>query len=240
MLMIYVMLFLQPHGPLSMFHTIMYGLGVAAFGDAKGAIVPAVLLISIVGILSGYNFSLLGRICSYVHADSYTSAWKFTIGDSTSWIPALACTCKTFLAVLAYSMVLAETFAGLLTTAGFSQVTRTQTIIGLTLGILMPLCRLKNLASLAPFSILGIGGMVLTVACMAIRYCDGSYGVDGWLVEDLKDHLKPAFGTKGVMSVLSPNSFILICMLSTAYMAHFNAPKVRGMVDHKSYDATIL
>jgi amino acid permease len=33
------------------------------------------------------------------------------------------------------------------------------------------------------------------------------------------------FGTKGLASVLSPNAAILISMLSTAYMAHYNAPK---------------
>merc|ERR1712028_188132 len=32
-------------------------------------------------------------------------------------------------------------------------------------------------------------------------------------------------GNMGADSVLSPNALILVCMLSTAYMAHFNAPK---------------
>jgi amino acid permease len=37
--------------------------------------------------------------------------------------------------------------------------------------------------------------------------------------------LRPAFGTAGAASALTPAAAILLGMLSTAYMAHFNAPK---------------
>lgn len=198
--------------------------GVAAFGDAKSAVVPAVALITIVGILSGYNFSLIGRICAYTGASSYSDAWSKSVGPSTSTIPAAACTCKTFLAVLAYSMVLTETFQGIGSTVGM-EFSRSQVAITLTSIVLLPLCLMKNLASLAPFSLMGIIGMALTVICMAVRYFDGSYSLpDGKFLADLGDKL-PIFGSNGAKSALSPNSFILICMLSTAYMAHFNAPK---------------
>lgn len=48
----------------------------------------------------------------------------------------------------------------------------------------------------------------------------------GKLVEYLPDRLRPSFGDDGWESVFRPNSLILLCMLSTAFMAHFNAPKV--------------
>jgi Transmembrane amino acid transporter protein len=39
--------------------------GIAAFGNAPSSLVPALALITIIGILSGYGFSLIGRVCTY-------------------------------------------------------------------------------------------------------------------------------------------------------------------------------
>ena len=61
---------------------------------------------------------------------------------------------------------------------------------------------------------------------MTVRFLDGSYGPKGGLLEGVSSNLRPTFGSAGLTSVLSPKSLILVCMLSTAYMAHFNAPKV--------------
>jgi amino acid permease len=58
---------------------------------------------------------------------------------------------------------------------------------------------------------------------MAIRYFGKAYAVGGKFV--VAKHLTPKFGANGASAALSPNVFILVSMLSTAYMAHFNAPK---------------
>ena len=199
--------------------------GIAAFGDAPSAAVPAAVLIASIGSIAAYNFSLLGRLCAMTGATSYKSAWEKTVGASTAWIPGSSCVIKTFFAILAYSMVLGDTFSALFETFGFS-VSREKALVGLTLTVLLPLCKLKDLSSLAPFSLLGIAGMLYTALAMAIRFFDGSYSdVTSGLAADLAESLRPAIGTKGASAVFSSNSFILICMLSTAYMAHFNAPK---------------
>ena len=206
--------------------------GVAAFGDAKSAIIPAVALITVMGSFSGYNFSLIGRVCAYTGASSYSNAWEKSVGEKSAWIPALACTCKTFLAVLAYSMVLAETFQGIASTMGMT-ANRAQTLIALTATVLFPLCKMKDLASLAPFSLLGIMGMLLTVACMAVRYFDGSYALpSGQFLEGLGK--LPVFGSAGAAAAWSPNTFIMVCMLSTAFMAHFNAPKFYNELENNT------
>mmetsp|Transcript_2740 Transcript_2740/g.4130 ORF Transcript_2740/g.4130 Transcript_2740/m.4130 type:complete len:311 (+) Transcript_2740:627-1559(+) len=120
-------------------------------------------------------------------------------------------------------MVLAETFQGIAGGMGIA-ASRAQTLVTLTSTILLPLCLMKNLSSLAPFSLLGIIGMLLTVAAMAVRYFDGSYALPaGKFLEGLAQF--PTFGSKGASAVFSPNAFIMVCMLSTAFMAHFNAPK---------------
>jgi len=201
--------------------------GVAAFGDAKSAIIPAAILITIAGALSGYNFSLMGRICSYASATSYSTAWTEIFGPSSAWIPAVSVFAMTFLCVIAYSMVITETFLGISGMFGLG-ATRMQVLFGLTGTTLVPLCLMKNLASLAPFSLLGIVGMLLTVGAMAVRYFDGSYSTvegAGKFLEGVAANLQPSFGSNGAMAVFSPNAFVLMGMLSTAYMAHFNAPK---------------
>ncbi|KAG7355537.1 transmembrane amino acid transporter [Nitzschia inconspicua] len=198
--------------------------GVAAFGSAPGAFIPAGILIALIGVLSGYGFQLIGKVCAYTGAKSYREAWSKTVGEGSSWIPAVSTTCKTFLACLAFSMVLADTFSSLLETP------RNETLVGVTLLILLPLCLMKNLKSLAPFSLMGVMGMAYTAVAMTVRWIDGSYAMvgethQGQFISQLPGYLRPKFGNLGMKSVFSPNALILVCMLSTAYMAHFNAPK---------------
>ena len=120
------------------------------------------------------------------------------------------------MACLAYSMVLADTFSSLLETS------RNGTLLSVTLLVLTPLCLMKDLKSLAPFSLLGVMGMAYTALAMTVRWLDGSYSMNGdqigSLAAEVANHLRPKFGNLGVASVFSPNSLILICMLSTAYM----------------------
>jgi len=164
-------------------------------------------------------------VCALTGATTYREAWDLSVGESTSWIPAWACTIKTGVANVAYSMILADTFQNLFSTAGLN-LSRSTTLLGITSTVLLPLCLLKDLASLAPFSLLGIIGMAYTTLAMAIRYFGGSYSLPaGKLLSSLAASKVPKFGNAGASAALSPNSAILVCMLSTAYLAHYNAPK---------------
>lgn len=198
--------------------------GIAAFGNAPSAVLPAMALIIIIGAFSAYGFSLIGRVCASTSATSYREAWDKTVGQSTSWITAFSSTFSCFFANLAYSMILTDTFQNLLSSVGIA-VSREKSLFGVTM-LILPLCLLKDLSSLAPFSLLGIMGMMYTAVAMGVRYFGGSYAVpNGEFLDGGASVAQPSFGTKGAMSVLSASSFILISMLSTSYMAHFNAPK---------------
>lgn len=195
--------------------------GIAAFADAKSAVLPALTMIAVIGVLSGYGFAIIGKVCAWTGTSSYREAWAASVGEKTSWIPAWSATLKTSMACLAFSMVLGDTFSSLLGTP------RTPTLIGMTIAILLPLCLMKNLKSLAPFSLLGVMGMAYTALAMTVRWLDGSYAmtataegvVAGSLAKDVAVNLRQAFGNAGgFQSVLNPNSLILLCMLSTAYM----------------------
>jgi amino acid permease len=204
--------------------------GISAFANAPSAVLPAVALIATIGGLSGYGFALIGRCCAYTNTKSYRDAWSATVGKSSSWIPAVAVTFKTFCALLAYSMILGDTFVSLFATAGLT-VSKIPTLLGLTGGILLPLCLLKNLSSLAPFSLVGSLGMLYTAVAMGARFVGKSYVAPaGKFAMDCAPALRPAFGSVGAEGILTPSAAILVGMLSTAYMAHFNAPKVSSTV----------
>jgi amino acid permease len=204
--------------------------GVAAFGNAPSAMLPAAIMIAAIGGISGYCFSLIGRVCALTGSNTYRGAWDKTVGESTSVVPAACVTFQTLCAILAYSMILADTFAALLGPF-VSGITRTKALWGVTGTVLLPLCLLKDLSSLAPFSLLGIIGMVYTGVAMAVRYLGGGYKLAGPVagagefLGGVAQNMQPSFGSVGASGVLNPKSFILLCMLSTAFMSHFNAPK---------------
>jgi len=163
-------------------------------------------------------------------ANSYRNAWERTLGNRGSEFVTLVTTCKPAIANLAYSMILADSFRSLLQTIGINW-SRNKVLIFITISIIWPLCLLKNLKVLAPFSILGIAAMVATVVAMALRYFDGTYSSTDDTTEnmsflaDLPDNMRPSFGNVGIMGVFRPRVFNLLCMLATAYVAHYNAPR---------------
>jgi amino acid permease len=195
--------------------------GVAAFGNNPGALVPAVALIAIMGGLSAYTFGLIGRVCETTRSDSYSQAWDRSV-KSGSWLIALSCFTDCFAGNLSYSMILADTFQRLAVTAGIASLTRTQALLGVTGVVLLPLCLLKNLNSLAPFSLVGIAGMLYTTLAMGLRYFGQSYTAGGAFYTPAA---APVFGDLGAGAALDPKVLILTCMLSNAYIAHFNAGK---------------
>lgn len=198
--------------------------GIAAFGNAPSALIPATLLTTIIGAISAYTFMLIARVCKMTGATSYSDAWDKTRGTRSSWIIALSSALDCFMGNLSYSMILADSIRDLLSTLSIT-TTRTRSLIGVTTLVLLPLCLVKNLATLAPFSLLGIIGMAYTSFAIGIRYFGGAYATGGRFLPDIAPALQPQFGTVGASGVLSANSLILVCMLSTAYIAHFNAPR---------------
>jgi amino acid permease len=196
--------------------------GVAVFGDAPSALIPAVAMITIMGALSAYTFGLIGRVCQNTKATSYSDAWDVVVGKRLSPLIAFSCFIDCLSGNLSYSMILADTIKNLAASTGLA-ITRTQALLGVTGVVLLPLCLLKNLASLAPFSLVGIMGMLYTMLAMGIRYFGNAYAPGGaYFARQLTP---PIFGSAGANAALSAKSLILACMLSNAYIAHFNAPK---------------
>mmetsp|Transcript_2050 Transcript_2050/g.2862 ORF Transcript_2050/g.2862 Transcript_2050/m.2862 type:complete len:570 (-) Transcript_2050:286-1995(-) len=206
--------------------------GIAAFGNAPSAILPAVVIITVIGILSAIGFSWTGQVCAVLAQDkeancptpSYRQAWSYSISEKSSWIPSISVTSMTFLACLCFSMVLTDSVTELVKPL-VKGASRTSVLWSITAIILLPLCWMKDLKSLAPFSLLGVAGMLYTGLAMASRYFSGSYSTGSALLEKVPLALQPSFGNDGWKAVFKPGSITLVSMLSTAYMCHFNAPK---------------
>jgi Transmembrane amino acid transporter protein len=202
--------------------------GVAAsFGHraapSKTAILPALLILVTIGTWAAYGFDNIGTVCRVSGATSYTQAWSRTVGTKSSWMPATACFMVTVCTVLTYSVILADTIPAIVestmasclivstsTTVQWWSMGRTSALLSVTLLIVYPLCRLQSLAALAPFSFLGILGMLFTGLCMAIRYLSGAYAPHGHFAMQVAPHL---YEPKLCAAALPVSSFPNHCFL---------------------------
>lgn len=199
--------------------------GVAFFSDAPMALLPAIAICSIMGLVAGYTFSLIGKACEQHNATSFQEAWAKSVSPKTAWMISGGITAKCFFASLAYSIIIGDSFAALAKTFSLPAMLaqRTNIILLLTSTVLFPLCSLKSLNSLAPFSLLGLGGTLYTAVVMAIRYFDGSYAAGGKFFQAMSVAARPSFSAGS--GALNLKAFVLLSMLSTSYISHYNAPK---------------
>lgn len=198
--------------------------GIAFFANDPKATIPAGVICALMGVLSAYSFSLIGKTCEQTKANSFQDAWAKSVDPKSAWMISAGITAKCFLASLAYSIIIGDSFTALAKTFGVSPMiaTRTNVILAVASLILLPLCSLKSLAALAPFSLLGLSGTLYTAVFMAIRLFDGSYAPGGQFHTAVAASLRPSFGKRVELNHLA---FVLVSMLSTSYIAHFNAPK---------------
>jgi amino acid permease len=200
--------------------------GVASFANAPSVLYPAAFWLVFMAAIFGYYFLLLGRTCKFTATSSYAEAWERTMGEAGSGFVAFAVALKAGMGNLECSIILCESLKNLAAAVGWN-VSRTTALLSITLAVLLPLCLLKNLAVLAPFSMLGLLAMLFTSVAMTIRYLDGSYDPNGngKFLDDIDDNMQPSFGTTGAMAAFHLNVLVFLCMISEAYIAHYNAPR---------------
>ena len=213
------------------------GSGVAFFSDVKTALVPACGLTVLMGAISTHAFKLIGEVCAKTNADTLEEAWTKLVGSGSQMV-GLSITMLTFMAALAYSIILSDSFTTLGTTFNAPQFlqTRNNMLLTLTLGLLLPLCSLKSLTALAPFSILGLVGVAYTGVMMAIRLFDGSYGPGGKFFAAIAESGVPSFSKKGTSI---GKTLVLTSMLSTNFICHYNAPRFLNEIKVPSVAQTI-
>ena len=196
--------------------------GLAAAGTVRAGVLAAVLL----GLLAGYMFAVIGRVCGAVHAGSFGAVAARTNSKGFATVCEVVCIFKTAAGCLAYSILIRDSAGALL--AGYLDVPQTPALgrtllMGLTAAVLLPLCLLRSLASLQYTSILGLLGMIYTTLFMAYRLYDGSYAADGHYHAYMQEHLQPHFPPEPEERPML--ALVLVSLLSTAYMAHYNVPR---------------
>jgi amino acid permease len=161
--------------------------GIAAFANNPSALIPSTLVIMIMGLLNAYSFSLLGRVCAATKSKTYQEAWDKTMGRRYGvkynvWV-GLVVTGKAVLGCWSFSIVIASTCQPLLKMVGLHMVSKAGTLLGITIFVLLPLCLLERLSSLAFFSVIGQFGTLAATSTMLLRYFDGTYRKGGLFYE---------------------------------------------------------
>ena len=112
-------------------------------------------------------------------------------------------------------------------------LTVVECLLLITAVALLPMCLMKNLGALAPFSALGMVAVLCALGCMIVRYLDGSYLLDGEYYDDIPKKFRPSFGTES--RPLSIDALPFVCMVYTSFDMHYNSPRFYAELQ----DATI-
>ncbi len=172
----------------------------AATSSSKSILGRSLSLLILIGLLAANGFNNIGQICRCTNSFSYAQAWNRTVSETTTILPNVACVMVTFCTLVTYSMVLSDTIPSLLRPIiehqplemmkrGLPHVTRTNVLLLLSTFILLPLCLLQSLSALAPFSFVGICGMIYTAMIMTVRYLDQSYSTTGRFIATIEPKL---------------------------------------------------
>ena len=225
--------------------------GVAAYGDVRKALIPTTSILLLLGTISAYTFHLLGRLTAIVDDErskkkdgssstSVTSIgqlWDHEVGTSSSWLISLVVLITCYGTCLAYSIILGDTFKSLAETAGLSGLlsTRRFNVAAISLLGVYPMARLKSLEALAPASISGVVGILVTCIVMALRAMPGgaySAGRATNYLASLAPGLRPSHGVTGLRG---PKSLLVISsMLATAFLVHMSSPEFYQTLKDKS------
>ena len=125
--------------------------GLALCSDSPRGLLVAVIWIAGLAALFGYFCALIARSCAWQGATSYRSGWEATQGNHGALAVSLTQALKPGLGNLAYAVILSQTGTSLLASVGVT-VSRNLVLWVLTIGAFVPLCLLKDLQVLAPFS----------------------------------------------------------------------------------------
>lgn len=199
------------------------------------ALLPATLVVIVMGSASAYTFALIARACELTGGTTYREAWARAVGQDTAWVVSVASMAKTGIGCLMYSMILADAGSALGVTVGAPAIlsTRTGALLAITSFVVLPLCFLESLSMLKYTSLAGILGMLYTVACMSLRWLEGSYLPGGRFHDSISVAMAPSIAVHGG-SFLSTKAYLLVSLLATAFVAHYNAPKYYRELEDRS------
>jgi len=105
---------------------------------------------------------------------TYRECWERTVGHRGGLLVAIVNTLDPLLGIFANASILSQSLQLLLEGADI-YLSVVNCLLLVTFLALLPLCLMKNLGALAPFSAFGMAAVLAALGCMIVRYLDGSY-----------------------------------------------------------------
>lgn len=197
--------------------------GMAIYSNDPKAIMTAILWSLGLGAMFGFFGLLIAKACHKTGSATYRECWEATMGSSMGgWAVALVSSLLPAQGNLSYATVLSQTLKGLLETFGIHW-SRITCLLFLTVIFLLPLCLMKDLDALAPFSALGVASVGVVMVSMMVRCFDGSYQVGGRFHDDIDPVFQPSFGSD--LQAWTRKVLPYVCMLFQSYVMHYNVPR---------------
>jgi sodium-coupled neutral amino acid transporter 11 len=224
--------------------------GLAAISDRASMLWPANAFMLVLGALSAYTFWILGRLAYATGGRTLSDTWtrvhrqqRHGMRSSTARVVSAANLVYCVGLCLAYSLVLGDSLSALLRSAvvvgGSSSsvpssssssswlISRHSVILAVTAAVLWPLCNLRSMKALEPFSVAGVLSSLFVTCFVAFR-CpvlvpSSPYGSGGQFVSSLPPMLQPQFGTYSRLFSAAP--VVMIALGCVAWMGHFSAPE---------------
>ena len=202
--------------------------GVAAFSASPLALIPSLAILLAVGVASGYTFSTIARVGAATGASSYRETWMNVFGKKSTILTDITVIFMTLCAGLSYSIIIGESFSSIARLAGAPAALCSSNawIVLLSTFVLLPLSLLRDLSALAAGSAIGTAGTIYTALFCFLRFFDGSYKPGGKFFAALSESAQPLFAAPTLAKpLINPSIFVLVSMLASAFLAHYNAPK---------------
>ena len=196
---------------------------VNAISTQYNTLLPASLLVLLMGMWATYNFYILGETCELTNSASYPEAWGNTVSEKSQWIVTSAIVVAPIASCLASTIVLTDILGLVLRTVGAPLSiygNRNLVITLLTLFILFPLCSLEDLSALKSVSVFGLVGQFVAMATLGIRLMDQSY-FPGGIYHSSQDDIH----AMTVNGIDNSKWFMLASLLSYCLVSHYNAPR---------------
>jgi amino acid permease len=178
----------------------------------------------------GYFCALIGKSCRMTRSKTYRECWERSVGERGGWTVAVVNTLDPLLGIFANASILSQSLQLLLRGNGIYW-TVTECLLFCTVFALLPLCLLKNLKALAPFSALGMLAVLTALTVMVLRYLDGSYQPGGIYFDDTTAiHVDTQEQPTRQLTITTSHqpffsSLPFVCMVYTAFDMHYNAPR---------------
>ena len=202
--------------------------GIAAFSGSSLALIPSIALLLATGGVSAYTFSTIARVGAATGGTTYRETWAKVFGEKTAFLPDATVVFMTACAGLSYSIIIGDSFSGIAKLAGATGTLASSNawILLLSAFVLLPLALPRDLSSLAIGSVIGTAGTCYTALFVFLRMLDKTYSPGGKFFGAIAASAQPAFAAPtAARPLLNSGIFVLLSMLASAYLAHYNAPK---------------